>query len=186
MEEQPLWPLLIVFAVFAVMIFTINYNRFMRYRNRAEASWGHIDAALKRRFNLIPNLVRIVAQYQRHEAEVYEKTAQRFNPQTEALRERSLQESGLSRTLGSMLAVAEEYPELKSSSNFLALQQSVFETEKDIMLARDRFNDNVASYNTMIDAFPSNLIAKLFGFEKMEYFTLELATQREVPGMELQ
>ncbi len=174
-------PLVIVFSVFAVMIFAINYNKFMRYRNRAEASWSHIDAALKRRYNLIPNLVHIVAQYQRHEAEVYETAAQRFNPQHESVRERSLQESAVSRTLGTMLAVAEEYPELKSGSNFLALQQSVAETEKDIMEARNRFNDNVASFNTMVDAFPSNLIARLFGFEKMEYFTLELATQREVP-----
>jgi len=174
-------PFLIVLAVFAGMAFVINYNKFMKYRNRAEASWSHIDAALKRRFNLIPNLVRIVAQYQKHEAEVYEKTAQRFNPQARDRRERSLEESTLSRTLGSMLAVAEEYPELKSSGNFLALQESVSETEKDIMLARNRFNDNVASYNTLIDAFPSNLIARLFGFDKMEYFTLELATQREVP-----
>ncbi|RUM61372.1 MAG: LemA family protein [Sulfurimonas sp.] len=170
--------------IIVVMIFVINYNKFIKYKNRIEASWSHIDVALKRRFNLIPNLLKVVSQYQQHEAEVFEKTSRNFHSGVDNVVQRSAEESELSRSLGGILALVENYPELKASDNFLALQQSLSDIERDIMEARNRLNDNVARYNTLVEAYPTNLIAKAYGFEKYDYFTLELATQREVPPVD--
>ncbi len=174
----------IFIIIIVVMIFVINYNKFIKYKNRIEASWSHIDVALKRRFNLIPNLVKAVSQYQKHESEVFEKTSRNFHADVQDFGARSAEESEVSRSLGGILALVENYPELKSSENFLALQQSLSDIESDIMEARNTLNDNVARFNTLIEAYPTNLIAKMYGFEKYEYFTLELATQREVPPLD--
>ncbi len=184
MAEQ--WVPFIFMIIILVMVFVINYNKFIKYKNRIEASWSHIDVALKRRFNLIPNLIKVVSQYQQHEAEVFEKTSKNFHAGVQNFGERSAEESELSRSLGGMLALVENYPELKASENFLALQQSLSDIESDIMEARNRLNDNVARFNTLIESYPSNLIAKMYGFEKYDYFTLELATQREVPPMDFE
>lgn len=169
---------------FLLMIYFINYNKFMKYKNRIEASWSQIDVALKRRFNLIPNLAKVVAQFQKHEAEVFEKAGERFHHSAENLSERSEEESHLTRSFSGILAIAERYPELKSSKNFLNLQQALMDTEKDIMQARNHFNSNVARYNTLIDSYPTNLIAKWYEFVKYDYFNLELATQRELPPID--
>lgn len=169
---------------FLLMIFFVNYNKFMKYKNRIEASWSQIDVALKRRFNLIPNLAKVVAQFQKHEAEVFEKAGERFRHAAENLSDRSEEESHVTRSFNAILAVAERYPELKSSENFLNLQRALMDAEKDIMQARSKFNNDVASYNTLIDSYPTNLIAKWYGFDKFDYFNLELATQRELPPMD--
>ncbi len=179
---QNLLPLGIVAGVFAVFIYFINYNRFMRYKNRIEASWSRIDVALKRRFNLIPALVEIVKQYRRHEADVFETVAKRFNHDAA---HRVEDESAISRSLTGLFAVAERYPEIKADKPFIKLQNAVIETEKEIMDARNRYNDNVARYNTLVDAYPSKWIAQWYGFDKYDYFTLELATERDRPKIEL-
>jgi LemA protein len=178
-------PFIFIILIFG-MIFIINYNKFMKYKNRIEASWSQIDVALKRRFNLIPNLVKVVSQYQSHEADVFEKTSKNFHAGVKDFNLRGEEESQLSRSLGSVLALVENYPDLKASSNFLALQQSLSEIETDIMQARNQLNNHVARYNTLIDAYPTKWIAQIYGFCKYEYFTLELATQREMPQMEFE
>ncbi len=167
-----------------VMIFVVNYNKFIKYKNRIEASWSHIDVALKRRFNLLPNLVNAVSQYQKHEAEVFEKTAQNFHARVEDFGARSIEEGEVSRSLGGILALVENYPDLKASDNFLALQQSLSDIETNIMQARNKLNDNVARYNTLIESYPTKWIATMYDFTKFEYFTLELATQRELPHID--
>lgn len=172
-----------VFLLF--MLFFVNYNQLMKYRNRIEASWSQIDVALKRRSNLIPVLAKIVTQFQKHEAEIFAKAEERFQDKQKDLSVRSEEEGHLSRSFSGILAIAERYPELKSSGNFLNLQQALTDNGKDIMLARNRFNDNIASYNTLVDSYPTNLIARWYGFEKYDYFNLELATQREIPTMDL-
>ncbi len=169
---------------FAVMIFFINYNKFIKYKNRIEASWSRIDVALKRRFNLIPNLVSVVSQYQKHESDVFANSSQNFHARIEDFDTRSKEEGEVTRSLGGILALVENYPDLKASTNFLALQTSLMEIEDDIMNARNQFNDNIARYNTLIEAYPTKWIASFYNFSKYEYFTLELATQREMPKMD--
>ncbi len=138
---------------------------------------------LKRRFNLIPNLIRAVQGYEEHEAEVLEKVSRRFTGTTE-VPERMEEESNLSRSLHGLLALAEDYPDLKASRNFLGLQNSLNDIEQDIQQARNRFNTAIRRYNTLVESFPSSFIARKYNFPKTKYFTLELATQREMPEVD--
>lgn len=174
---------LLVACVIAVF-FTINiYNRFIKYRNMIEETWSGIDVALKRRFNLLPNLISAVKGYRKHEAEVLQDlTVQRHG--SESLESRTAEESEISKSLTGLLAVAEEYPDLKASENFLNLQQTLDQIEAEIQRARDKYNSAVRSLNTMVEQFPSNIIAKIFNFTRAEYFSLELATQRTLPEVE--
>jgi len=180
---------------FAVLVSTLwyiqTYNRFIKVRNRIEESWSGIDVALKRRFNLIPNLVRAVEGYAAHEEEAL---AVRSYPDAESaaadaasiseMGHRMADESRISKSLNGLLALGEAYPDLKASGNFLALQDSLDEIEQDIQQARNRFNQAVRRNNTLVESFPSNWIARKYGFGKMSYFTLELATQRELPEVD--
>jgi len=163
-------------SLMAVAYLVGTYNNFIKYRNRIEESWSSIDIALKRRVNLIPNLVEIVRSYGAHETELLHKVSHRFSESREAP-ERMEEESKLSRSLHGLMAVAEGYPDLKASDNFLSLQQNLNEIEKEIQLARNRYNSEVRRYNTLVESFPSLFIARKFGFNKRKYFTLELATE---------
>jgi len=172
------------FFIFGGIIFVFatvgTYNRFIKYKNMIEESWSGIDIALKRRFNLIPNMINAVKLYNAHEADMLEKTtAQRQGKDTTA--SRTADESAITQSLQGVLALAEAYPDLKASHNFLALQHSLNDVEKEIQDSRVQFNNAVRKNNTLIQSFPSNILAKLFKFEMQEYFTLELATQRAVP-----
>ncbi|MBA3016451.1 MAG: LemA family protein [Proteobacteria bacterium] len=166
-------------AFMAVGYIISTYNNFIKYRNRIEESWSSIDITLKRRLNLIPNLVEIVRGYEEHEAELLQKASHRFSENAGAP-ERMEEESRLSRSLNGLMAVAEGYPDLKASGNFLSLQQSLNEIEKEIQLTRNRYNIEVRKYNTLVESFPSLFIARKFGFIKKTYFTLELATQGDM------
>jgi len=182
-------PLVPVFMIAGFIIFVSvawylsTYNRFVKYRNRIEEAWSSIDVALKRRFNLIPNLQKMVAAYGSHEAQIFQETdtvaSMADAPQ------RAADESRISHGLDGLLALAEDYPDLKASENFLSLQARLSEVETDIQKARQKFNRAVRRYNTQVESIPSNLIARKFGFTRVEYFTLELATQREVPSIDL-
>jgi len=171
----------IIFAiVFSVIITVSTYNRFIKYRNMIEESWSGIDIALKRRFNLIPNMINAVKMYSAHEADVLTKTAEaRHN--SSILADRTAEESAITQSLQGLLAVAEAYPDLKASQNFLALQNSLSDVEEEILDARGAYNNSVRKNNTLVQSFPSNVLAKLFNFHSAQYFTLELATQRAVP-----
>jgi len=159
------------------------YNKFIKYQNRIEEAWSSIDVALKRRFNLIPNLVAATKGYEKHESDVFlSKT--RYLHGGDDIDNRIENESKITHSLSNLLAVAEAYPDLKASINFLELQKNLAEIEEDIQTARVRYNDNVARLNIQVESFPASLIAAKFGFEKKNYFSLDLATQRELPQVE--
>ena len=168
-----------------------TYNRFVKIRNRIEETWSGIDVALKRRSNLIPNLIQAVKGYTHHEADVLQARAYPASsppdPSGAAVKDmdhRMADESRISQSLHGLLALGEAYPDLKASGNFLALQESLDDIEADIQQARNRFNQAVRRNNTLVDAFPSGWIARRHNFAKMTYFSLELATQRELPKVD--
>lgn len=180
-------PNLILIVLVLLFLFVawlvITYNRFIKYRNRIEESWSGIEVALKRRFNLIPNLVRSVEGYSKHEADIF-KTKSGHLADLKNIADRTQEESRISKSLRGLLALAEAYPELKASANFIELQNSLNETEEDIQQARNRYNRFVGRFNTLVESFPAVYIARKCGFVKQTYFTLDLATQRELPEVE--
>ena len=178
-------PEVIIPTLFVTIVLTAwtigTYNRFIKYKNRIEESLNGIDVALKRRANLIPNLVRVVEGYSAHEGKIFQDKTRQLGRLSEP--GRLEEEQRISQNIGGLLAVAEAYPDLKASSNFLDLQNSLDEIEQDIQLARNRYNNFIARFNTMVESFPASFIARKFQFEKQEYLALELATQREMPDV---
>ena len=148
------------------------YNGFVALKNRAKEAWSDIDVQLKRRYDLIPNLVETVKGYATHEREVFEKVTQARAQAISAqgMQQKAEAENQLSATLKSLFAVAESYPDLKASNNFLELQRELSDTENKIQAARRFYNTNVRDLNIQIESFPSNLIANLFNFKQMELF----------------
>jgi len=159
------------------------YNRLVVLRNRVDNSWSQIDVQLRRRYDLIPNLVNTVKGYASHEAATFEKVTQARNMAINAgtVAEQGAAENMLTGALKSLFAVAEAYPELKANTNFMQLQEELTGTESKIAYARQFYNDSVMSYNTAIQSFPANLLAGLFGFTQREYFEIELAEAKEAP-----
>ena len=160
--------------------FVRTYNRFIKYKNRIEEAWSGIDVALKRRFNLIPNLMRAIEGYSDHEAKILLSKSDRQSGAAD-MSNRIEEESQISKSLRGILAVAEAYPDLKANDNFMKLQNNLDEIEEDIQKARNRYNSSVFKFNTLVESFPANFIAQKFGFQKQKYFSLDLATQRELP-----
>lgn len=171
-----------IFGVAVPLFWAIStYNRFIKYLNMIEEGWSIIDVALKRRANLIPKLISAVGGYSEHESETLKNvTAQRLESDDRG--ERIKEESQVSRSLGNLLAVAENYPELKASENFLELQKALNQVEAEVASARNTFNQRIRQLNTLVQQFPSNIIAMIFHFKRDEYFQLELATERDVPS----
>jgi LemA protein len=177
---QPIIMLVIFILLVSIAWFINAYNRFIKYKNRIEEAWSGIDVALKRRFNLIPNLIRAIESYEEHEAKIFQ-TKNDYLAGATGMSNRVEEESEISKSLRGLLALAEAYPDLKASANFLELQNSLNEIEEDIQKARNRYNSNVGRFNTLVESFPAKFIAKKYGFEKQNYFALDLATQRELP-----
>lgn len=174
----------VIFVVFvSVGWFITTYNRFIKYKNKIEESWSGIDVALKRRFNLIPNLIRAVEAYGEHETKIFQPL-NGPSSDSNAVSNRIMEESQISESLRGLLALAQAYPDLKSSTNFLDLQNNLDEIEEDIQRARNRYNNYIGRYNTLVESFPAIYIAKRFGFTKQNYFSLDLATQRELPEVD--
>lgn len=173
-------PILIFGVVVPVFWAVSTYNRFIKYINMIEEGWSIIDVMLKRRANLIPKLISAVHGYSKHEADVLESvTEQRL--ESGDREEITKQEDKVSKSLGGLLAVAENYPDLKASTNFSKLQKALDEVELEIAQARNKYNQRVRQMNTLVQQFPSNIIAKVFRFVRQSYFTLELATERGMP-----
>jgi LemA protein len=173
----------IIIAVVIVIWLISTYNRLVALRNRAKEAWADIDVQLKRRYDLIPNLIETVKGYVAHERELFEKVTE---ARTRAMGAKDVKEKGeaenaLSQTLKSLFAVAENYPNLKASENFLELQRELRDTEDKIQAARRFYNSNVRELNIKIESFPANIIASIFGFQKMELFELAEAFEREAP-----
>jgi LemA protein len=178
------WPAFVFLGVFAVVILITMYNKFIKYRNSIEEQWSGIEVALRRRYNLLPNVVKVVGGYAKHETSTLSAvTAQRVTDQDKG--HRAQEESEISRSLNQIMAVAEAYPELKASQNYLNLQDALNQVESEILQARRGYNAAVRRYNTHVQSFPSNLMARIFDFKDAEYFELELATQREIPPLEI-
>lgn len=169
--------LIAILVVLGIIIlwFILTYNRFVSLRNRTKEAWSDIDVQLKRRYNLIPNLVEAVKGYAVHEKEIFENVtkARARAMGAEGVEEHSKAENALSSTLKSLFAVSENYPDLKASNNFVELQRELRDTEDKIQAARRFYNGNVRDLNTKIEVFPANLVAGVFGFKKMAFFEIE-------------
>lgn len=152
-----------------------SYNSFVRLVNQAKEAWSDIDIQLKRRYDLIPNLVSTVKGYATHESSSFESVtrARAHAIAAGSLDDKNNAENALSAGLKSIFAIAEAYPELKANQNFLALQTELSDTENKIQSSRRFYNGNVRDLNTAIDSFPGNIIAREFGFPKMEFFGLD-------------
>ena len=165
----------IVILVLIVLWLVIAFNGLVRLRNRAKEAWADIDVQLKRRYDLIPNLVEAVKGYAAHEAGVFqavtEARSKAMNTQGSG---KADAENALSGTLKSLFAVAENYPQLKANENFLNLQNELTDTEDKIQAARRFYNTNVRDLNIKIETFPTNIIAGTFGFTKMDFFGNDL------------
>jgi LemA protein len=178
------WFLLIVAGLVALVV--VLYNRLVRLRNASEGAWSDIDVQLKRRHNLIPNLVETVKGYASHEQKTFQEVTEARSRATEAdgPHDRSQSESALTRAIGHLFAVAEAYPELRASENFQSLQRELSSIEEAIQNARRYYNAIVRDLNTACDTFPSNTVAGLFGIAKGEYFELDSAEERVVPKVD--
>ena len=176
------WVVLGVLAVLLVWAVTV-YNRLVQLRNRIANALGQIDVQLKRRYDLIPNLMETVKGYAAHEKQVLENvTAARSAAMDAKTPEEKIEkENALSQTLKSLFAVAENYPDLKASANFLELQRELSDTENKIQAARRFYNGNVRDFNIAIESFPSNVVAAIFGFKQMKLFEIAAEAEREAP-----
>jgi LemA protein len=159
------------------------YNRLVRNRNLVQEAWSGIDVQLKRRADLIPNLLEAVKGYMGHERGVLEQVTElrTRSRQAESVGERARAEGLLGAALGNLIAVAENYPDLKASQNFLELQRSLSDIEEQLQMARRYYNGAARNLNILIGSFPSNLIAQRFDFQPVEYFEIATPQDREVP-----
>lgn len=166
--------LLIVLAAFVLYVIAA-YNTLVRFKNRASEAWSDIDVQLKRRYDLIPNLVSTVKGYAAHESGVFEKVTEARAKAMSAtgVADKGQAENMLTGALKSVFAIAEAYPDLKANQNFLELQRELSDTENKIQAARRFYNGNVMELNTKIEMFPSNIIAGMFNFAKREFFEIE-------------
>jgi LemA protein len=176
---------LALLAVIAVIAFWLigAYNGLVRLKNQVKNAWAQIDVQLKRRHDLIPNLVETVKGYAGHEKTTLENVvkARGAAVQAQGPQEQGKAEGMLSSALGRLMVVVEQYPDLKANQNFLALQEELTSTENKIGFSRQHYNDSVMTYNTRTESFPVNVIAGMFGFKGEEFFELEDEAAREAP-----
>jgi LemA protein len=171
---------IIVVLVILLSWFVLTYNRFVSLRNRTEEAWSDIDVQLKRRYDLIPNLIETVKGYAGHEKELFERVAaaRSMAMQAGSIKEKGEAENMLSSTLKSLFAVSENYPVLKASTNFLELQRELRDTEDKIQAARRFYNGNARDMNISAESFPANVVANILNIKKAEFFeTEEVAKQ---------
>ncbi len=175
----------IVFGVVLVLtglFLVVNYNGFIKLRNTVEEAFSTMDVYLKKRYDLIPNLIETVKGYAKHESETLERViearSKAMNAQT--FDERQQSENALTGTLKSLFALSEGYPELKADRQFLDLQNQLQKVEEDIAQSRKYYNAVVKSMNTKVESFPSNLVAAIFGFKKSEFFTIQEVERENV------
>lgn len=176
-------PLLIIIAAVAIIILWLVavYNGLIKLKNRADEAWSDIDVQLKRRYDLIPNLIETVKGYAKHEQGTLEKVIQARNQAMQAggTAEKAKAENELSQTLKSIFALSESYPDLKANQNFAKLQDELSDTENKIQAARRFYNGNVRDFNIKIEVFPNNIIANKLNFTKKEFFEIENQEERK-------
>lgn len=179
---------LIIIAVIVIvplLILWASYNGLVGSRNEVKNAWAQIDVQLKRRHDLIPNLVETTRGYMKHERETLEAVTRARNVAQQAVSgsvtDRAKAESELSGALARLLVTVESYPDLKANQNFLALQEELTSTENKISFARQYYNDSVLRYNNKTQMFPSNIVANMTGFKPDDFFEISAPTEREVP-----
>lgn len=176
-------PIILIGAIAVILIYVwVVYNRLVTARLRIKEAWSQIDVQLKRRTDLIPNLVETVKGYAKHEKELLENITKARSALMNAGSAQAKAEANnfLSDTLKSLFAVAENYPDLKASQNFMALQQELSDTEDKIAYSRQFLNSNVLDYNTKLSVFPSSLVAKMFNFKEAEFFEVSEEERKPV------
>lgn len=179
-----LWIIIVIIAIIVLWLIT-TFNGLITRKRRVDEAWSDIDIQLKRRYDLIPNLMGAVKGYLQHEQGVLEKVTQAravaMGAHTPG--EHGQAENMLTSALKSLFAVSENYPDLKASQNFLQLQDELSDTENKIQAARRFYNGNVRDYNTAIEQFPTNLITGLFGFKEREFFEITEVSERQAPSV---
>lgn len=181
--NMPPWLIVILAIILVIAIYVIiTYNNLVSLRNRSDDQWSQIDVELKRRFDLIPNFVSTVKGYAKHESETLENVIKARNTYISADSKTAAMEADgeLTQAISKLFALSEAYPELKANENFIDLQHQLEETENKISYARKFYNDIAYRYNNKIDMFPSNIVAKLFGFKKTEFFKAQEAERENV------
>lgn len=176
----------VAFVVIVLLGFVGIYNSLVKWRTRVREAWAQIDVQLKRRYDLIPNLVNTVKGYMRHEREVLQNVtkARQQAIDVRGVADQAQAENFLAGALRQLFALAEDYPELKANQNFLALQEELSSTENKVAYARQFYNDTVMTYNVRIQQVPANIVANTFNFRREEFFELEEPTEREAPVVE--
>jgi LemA protein len=177
--------ILLIAGIALILVFYVIsiYNRLIKLRTIVSEAWSGIDVQLKKRYDLIPNLLETVKGYASHERETFESVTKARNAAQSAqgVLDQQAAENNLNRSLMNLFAVAEQYPELKSNTNFLQMQQDLASIEQDIERSRRYYNGSVRDQNILIDSFPSNMVANNFGFQKSAFFELDNETERAVP-----
>ena len=172
-------------VIVLAIVFVATYNRLVRLRNQVKNAWAQIDVQLKRRYDLIPNLVETAKGYMKHERETLEAVTKARNLAQQLASSgagaRAKAEGELSSALARLLAVVESYPDLKANQNFLALQEELTSTENKIGFSRQFYNDSVLRYNNQTQVFPSNLVASVTAFKASEFFEVTVAEERKAP-----
>ncbi len=177
------WLVILGAIVLLVLIVVGMYNKLVTLRNRAENAWAQVDVQLRKRYDLIPNLVEAVKGYAAHERQVFEEVteARTRAQQAQGVQDQAQAENALTAAIGRLFAVAEAYPELRATENFQQLQASLSEVESDIAVSRQVYNDTVLSYENALETVPTSIIAGIFNFRPREYFEVEEAAIREAP-----
>jgi LemA protein len=177
--------LVVIIAVIAFWVIGI-YNSLVRLRNQVKNAWSQIDVQLKRRHNLIPNLVETVKGYAGHEKSTLQNVTEARTKAVSAqgVEAQAQAEGELSSALGRLMVVVEQYPDLKANQNFLALQEELSSTENKIAFSRQHYNDSVMTYNTRIQSFPNNIVAGAFSFGEETFFEIQDEAAREVPKVQ--
>jgi LemA protein len=176
--------IIILAAIVVLTLFVIGiYNALVRLRNQVDNAWSQIDVQLKRRHDLIPNLVETAKGYMKHERQTFEEiTKARAQAMgAKGVADAAKAEGALGEALSKFMLVVENYPDLKANQNFLALQEELTGTENKISFSRQSYNDQVLFFNNKIQMFPSNIVAGMFSFTKRDFFEVESAAEREVP-----
>ena len=182
-----LWVIIIVVIVVVLAgILVALYNKLVRLRNRAENAWAQVDVQLRRRYDLIPNLVEAVKGYAAHERGTFDEVtkARTAAQQAKGVQEQAQAENLLTQAIGRLFAVAEAYPELRATENFQQLQAQLADTEQKIAISRQVYNDAVLTYDNALETVPTNIVAGVFNFEPREYFEVEEPAVREAPRVQ--
>ena len=182
------WAIIVGAIVLLLLLLVVAmYNRLVRLRNRSENTWAQVDVQLRRRYDLIPNLVEAVKGYAGHERETFEEVtkARAAAQQAQGVEQQAQAENMLTAALGRLFAVAEAYPQLRATENFQQLQAQLADVEQNIVVARQVYNDTVLTYDNALETVPTNIVAGIFSFHPRAYFETEGAT-REAPSVQFQ